>query len=190
MTAERVRPDGRAWPLALGLIAIAAFIVVGLAAGRASAATRAAAERWKVAAAQIADAQRRSGVAAARDSARLMAEAREANALGIAPAEKSLIVGHIERLARSGSLTSVRVVATPSPQGTVVPARSLAGQALRPASWSIAVEFVGRFADARKFVISLPPSVSISRLNAARVADGARYQIVLSVYELNASSGR
>ncbi len=87
------------------------------------------------------------------------------------------------------ALSAVRVSVVPVPDSAVIPARLVVGSAIKPASYALAVEFVGRFADAQKFVSTLPPSVSLLSLSAFRREGGALYKLLLSVYEIDANSG-
>jgi hypothetical protein len=165
---------------------VALSLLVGLDAGRATAAAREAKSRWNSAAIQAAEAQRRGRPVS---DGRLVLGG-DFSTLGVAPAGKSRLIDEVGRLARSNSLTSVMVTAVSHPEGLFTPVRRLGATQIEGAPYALAVEFVGRFADARKFVNSLPPSVSLWRLDAARSEGGARYLLILSVYELNANFGR
>ena len=109
-------------------------------------------------------------------------------ALGVPAAEKLNLVDMLGRLAEACSLRSVRVNSVAPSDSTYVPDRKVGGRRINPADYALAVEFAGGFADAQKFVSSLPPSVSLSRMSATRREGSTQYQLILSVYQLEASS--
>ena len=110
-------------------------------------------------------------------------------ALGVRPGDKLSLVDMMGRLAEACALSAIRVNTVPASDSAFVVSRQLSGVPIKPADYALAVEFVGSFANAQKFVSSLPPSVSLWRLTATRRTGGALYQLVLSVYELDANSG-
>ena len=114
---------------------------------------------WEDAASQLATVRQQFRVPTSTESAALVAEC----------------AGRVNSVARSDSAW--------------VGDRQVAGATIRPAEYVLSVEFAGSFANARKFVSSLPPSVSLSRLTAARRDGATVYQLILSVYELDANSG-
>ena len=177
--------NGR-WAQGVCLLVVALSAVVGVQARRASAEVEAATMTWSAAAARIDSVQRSPS---AGDSVDVHA-AGEATSLGILPGERDVLVASLRETARRYSLSAVVVSVISRPDGVFAPVRALGGEEVRPAGYAVAVEFAGRFADARQFVNSLPPSVSISRLDARRVDAGAHYQLVLSVYERHEQSRR
>jgi hypothetical protein len=144
---------------------------------------------WEDAASQLSTVQQQFRVPTTSESSSLIAEGSRLSALGITSDEKLGLVDLLGRLAEAMSLSSVRVNVVPVADSAVIPARQVVGSSIRPASYALAVEFVGRFADAQKFVSSLPPSVSISSLTASRREGAARYSLILSVYEIDANPG-
>ena len=148
---------------------------------------------WEATASQLATVQQQFRAPTSKESAALLAESSRMGALGVRPGDKLELVDMMGRLAEACSLTSVRVNSVPASDSAFVVSRQLAGIPIKPAEYALAVEFVGSFADAQKFVSSLPPSVSLWRLTASRRAaggsEGALYQLVLSVYELDANTG-
>ena len=165
------------------LVVIGLSGVVGILAGRANAAMQPAKASWSAAETQIAGIQR-----SARESSDPADATGEMKSLGVQPEERQLFADALLAMARNDSLTGVRVTVIPRPDQLFVPARRVGGESIQSAGYALSVEFTGRFADARKFVNSLPPSVSIWRLDANRVDGGARYQLVLSVYERHVNS--
>jgi len=174
---------------------IVAVLIVGLAVwtgmrARATAAEVAARRSgWEATAAQLAIVQQQFKAPTSTEASILIGEANRMSALGVPPDEKLNLVDMLGHLAEAFSLSSVRVTVVPRSDSAVVPARQIVGSSIKPAAYSIAVEFVGRFADAQKFVSSLPPSVSLYRFNAARRDSGTFYQLILSVYEIDANPG-
>jgi hypothetical protein len=177
------------------LAVVVALLVVGLS-GWIGTRARATAkslgmtrQAWESTAAQLATVQQQFRLPTSRESAELVAEANRMSALGVPAEEKLGLVDMLGHLAEALALSAVRVSVVSVPDSAVIPARQVVGSAIKPASYAIAVEFVGRFADAQKFVSSLPPSVSLSRFSASRRDGGALYRLVLSVYEIDANSG-
>jgi hypothetical protein len=172
-----------------------ALLVIGLAGwtglkARATGARLAASRGgWETTGAQLATVQQQFRVPSATEASALVAEASRMSALGVPFDDRLSLVDMLGHLAEALSLSAVRVNLVPVPDSAVIPSRQVVGSSVRPASYAIAVEFVGRFADAQKFVSSLPPSVSLSRLNAARRDGGALYKLILSVYEIDANPG-
>jgi hypothetical protein len=144
---------------------------------------------WEATANQLATVQQQFRVPSATESAALIAESSRMGALAVPAEEKLNLVDMIGRLAEACALTSVRVNAVAASDSAVVPERQVAGAQIKPAEYAVAVEFAGSFANAKKFVSSLPPSVLLSRLTAVRRDGGVLYQLILSVYELDAKTG-
>jgi hypothetical protein len=172
-----------------------ALLIVGLSAWigtRASAVAgdlRSKRSTWESTANQLASVQQQFRVPSTTESAALLAESSRMGALAVPAEEKLNLVDMIGRLAEASALTSVRVNAIAASDSAVVPDRQIAGAQIKPAEYAIAVEFAGSFASARRFVSSLPPSVLLSRLTAVRRDGGVLYQLILSVYELDAKTG-
>ena len=177
--------------LTLGVL----LLVFGLSAGTGlrarTTATNLAMNRrsWESTAAQLSTVQQQFRLPTSNESSALIAEAGRMSALGVSAQDKLGLINMLGHLAEAMSLSSVRVSTVPVPDSAVIPARLVVGSSIKPASYAIAVEFVGRFADAQKFVSSLPPAVSLLHLSASRRDGGAQYKLVLSVYEIDANSG-
>jgi hypothetical protein len=172
--------------MAVAVLVIGLSAWVGLkarAAGNELAAKRAA---WEQTASQLATVQQQFRVPTSTETASLISEASAMGALGVPEGEKLNIIDVVGRLAEACGLSGVRVNATASSDSAVVAERHVAGTRIANADYALAVEFVGSFANAQKFVSSLPPSVSLSRMTAARRDRGTVYQLVLSVYQLDA----
>ena len=185
----------RANPNQLLAIGVAVLIMsvsakVGLKARSVARELSARRATWNVTASRLATVQQQFVVPTTTESSALIAESSQMGALGVPAGEKLGLVDMVGRLAEACSLGSVRVNSMAVSDSAYVPERQVAGSRIKPADYALAVEFVGRFADAQKFVSSLPPSVSLSRLSAARHEGGTQYQLILSVYELDANSGQ
>ena len=144
---------------------------------------------WEATASRLATIQQQFRAPTSTESAALIAESSRMGTLGVRPGDKLELVDMMGRLAEACSLASVRVNSVPASDSAFVVSRQLSGVPIKPADYALAVEFVGSFANAQKFVSSLPPSVSLWRLTASRREGGALYKLVLSVYELDANSG-
>jgi hypothetical protein len=144
---------------------------------------------WDATAFQLATVQQQFRAPTSTESAALIAESSRMGVLGVRPGDKLNLVDMMGRLAEACSLTAVRVNSVRATDSAFVVGRQLSGVPIKPADYALAVEFVGSFANAQKFVSSLPPSVSLWRLTATRRTGGALYKLVLSVYELDANSG-
>jgi hypothetical protein len=178
--------------LALGVavLIMALATKVGLKArgvAREMAARKAA---WNLTASRLATVQQQFVVPTTTESSALIAESSQMGALGVPTDEKLTIVDMVGRLAEACALRSVRVSSVARSDSAFVPDRKVGASRINPADYALAVEFVGGFADAQKFVSSLPPSVSLSRMAATRhEGGGTQYQLILSVYQLDANSG-
>jgi hypothetical protein len=144
---------------------------------------------WSGTAEQLATVQQQFRVPSSTENAVLMAESNRMGALGVPRADRLALVDMVGRLAEACALRSVRVNTSQASDSAFVPDRQVGGTPIKSADYLVAVEFVGSFANAQKFVSSLPPSVTLSRLTATRRDGGANYRLVLSVYELDANSG-
>ena len=177
--------------LAIGV----AVLVVGLAAWTGLRARRTAGDlaskrvAWEATANQVATVRQQFRAPTSTESAALLAEASRMGALAVPADDKLALADVVGRLAEACGLRSVRVTSVRASDSTFVPTREVAGSSIKPATYALAVEFAGSFASAQKFVSSLPPSVSLSRLTAARREGAVLYQLTLSVYELDANSG-
>ena len=162
---------------------------VGLRAGKVARDLQSKRAAWESTADRLATVQQQFRVPTATESAALIAESSRMSALAIPAEEKLNLVDMIGRLAEACALSSVRVNAVAASDSAVVPERDIAGSLVKTADYAVAVEFAGSFGNAKKFVSSLPPSVVLSRLNAVHRDGGVFYQLILSVYELDANSG-
>ena len=144
---------------------------------------------WNMTAGRLATVQQQFVVPTTTESSALIAESSQMGALGVPTGEKLNLVDMVGRLAEACSLRSVRVNSVAASDSAFVPERKVGENRINPADYALAVEFVGGFADAQKFVSSLPPSVSLSRMSAKRREGGTQYQVILSVYQLDANSG-
>jgi hypothetical protein len=175
--------------MSVAVLVIAVSAWVGIRARRASAELAGKRAAWEQTASRLATIQQQFRAPTSTESAGLMAEAGSMGALGVPRDEKLNIVDVVGRLAEACALNNVRVTARAVPDSAFIAPRPIGGVAVAPADYALAVEFVGSFANAQKFVSSLPPSVSLSRLSAAGRGGRVLYQLVLSVYQLDAKPG-
>jgi hypothetical protein len=173
--------------LALLVIALAGW--TGFRARKAAVAVSAKRVAWESTVNQLAMVRQQFKAPTTTEAAALIEESSRMGVLAVPAEERLNLVDMVGRLAEACALGSVRVVSVPANDSLFKAERHLSGAEVKPAQYSVAVEFTGSFANAQKFVISLPPSVSLARMVAARRAGGTWYKLVLSVYELDANSG-
>lgn len=193
-SGQRMAQWAKANPNQLIAAAVAALVIgisgwVGLKARAASAELSTKRVAWEAAAGQLATVQQQFRIPTSTESASLVAEASRMGALGVPADDKLGLVDLVGRLAEACNLGGVRVNSVAALDSVHVADRQVAGTTIRKADYALAVEFVGSFANAQKFVSNLPPSVSVSRLGAMRRDGGTMYQLVLSVYELDGQPG-
>lgn len=177
--------------LAVGLsvAVIAGSVWIGAKAKTAAAELSAKRAAWEQTSNQLATVQQQFRVPTATESAALLAESSRMGALGVPPEEKFNLVEAVGRLAEAAALRSIRVNAMEAPDSLFLPERSLPGSRVKSADYVLVVEFAGSFAGAVQFVSSLPPSVLVARMNAGQRGGMGAYSMILSVYELDVTSG-
>jgi hypothetical protein len=177
--------------LAVGLsvAVIAGSVWIGAKAKAAAAELSAKRAAWEQTSNQLATVQQQFRVPTATESAALLAESSRMGALGVPSEEKFNLVEAVGRLAEAAALRSIRVNAMEAPDSLFLPERSLPGSRIKSADYVLVVEFAGSFAGAVQFVSSLPPSVLVARMNAGQRGGMAAYSMILSVYELDVTSG-
>jgi hypothetical protein len=175
------------------LLAVTAAVIVAAASGwvgfqarKTSMALETKREALQRATEQVASVQRQLRPPTPTETAELVAEASRIGALGVADADRLVLVDSIGRLAEASGLARVRVLSRARNDSLYLRPRAVVSQTLAPAGYELNVEFAGGFAEVVKFVNSLPPSVSVSRFSAARRGGQTGYQMILSVYQLNA----
>jgi hypothetical protein len=144
---------------------------------------------WEDVANQLATVRQQFRVPTSSESAAIISESSRMGALGIPNAEKLNVLDAVGRLAEACALGDVRVSAIAVSDSSYAADRQVAGINIKHADYAVAVEFAGSFANAVKFVSSLPPSVSLARMSAAKRNGASQYYLVLSVYELDAQPG-
>jgi hypothetical protein len=188
---ERLRlSPQRTTLIALAIVAVVGSGWLGFSARRATAELASARETWSRLDAQIATARQQFRPLSEIEAALLVKESARMGALGVPSGEQLSVMDAVGRLAEACALDRVRVTVAPAQDSAFVAARVIAGKSVERAKYALAVEFRGGFDNAVKFVSSLPPAVSVSRLSAGRREAGTMYQLVLSVYELNGDTGR
>jgi hypothetical protein len=109
--------------------------------------------------------------------------------LGIQPSERMLLQQRIYELGDEVGLTDVQVVvAKADSASTVFPPRRdpMAAGTVEIAPYTMEVTFGGRFADAVRFVTTLPDAVFPGRVSVFQdaVTGASRYRVSLTVYHL------
>jgi hypothetical protein len=170
--------------LGLGLFVLAASVWVGLQSRSASAGLAQKQAGWQQTASQLATLQQEFRLPTSFESAALIAESARMGALGVPAAERVSLMEYIASLADASALTEVHVNFKAGMDSAFIPPRSIGAEAINPAAYSLTLDFTGSFAGLVQFVSNLPPSVSVSRLGAARNGEHTAYHVVLSVYEL------
>lgn len=179
----------RQHPNQLPALAVAAFILVtSLWVGsQARSMTKLLATKratWQQVSDQLAIARQQFKVPNSSESAALLAESARLGALGVPAPERVSLMELVARLAEESTLSDVRVNFRTGVDSAFIPPRSIGADAINPAGYSVSVDFTGSFAGLVQFVSSLPPSVSVSWVGAARNGGHATYHVLLAVYEL------
>jgi hypothetical protein len=184
---------GRVWSnqrqvvsIGLALLVICASGWVGFRARQATSRLDASRAGWKARASQLSAIQRQFQYPTSTESAALITESAAVESLGVSPNKTVDLLESLGRLAESSGMHRVRVNTTDSDSLFALP-RSMQANPVHPASYGLTLDFNGSFAGLVRFVESLPPYVSASRIGAARRDQSTEYHVVLSVYELDAS---
>lgn len=175
--------------MAVAALVIGLSVWIGLKARTSTNDLAAKRVAWEQTASQLATVQQQFRVPSSTEASALLSEAARMGTLGVPEGEKLDIIDMLGRLAEASGLTRVRVTSAAASDSAVLAEREVLGTRISNADYALNVEFTGSFADAQKFVSSLPPSVSLSRLTAARDDRGTQYHLVLSVYQLDAKPG-
>lgn len=178
----------RALAMGVALFVIGLSLWVGFKTRRATAELASKGSAWQATSNQLATARQQFRVPTSTESAALIAESAQLGALGVPGSEELTLVESVGRLAEACSLTRVRANSSVVPDSSFTPQRSIGAQRIEPADYAVTLEFAGSFAGVVQFVSNLPPSVSLSRISAARNGAVTVYHVVLSVYALNASN--
>lgn len=186
---QRERPNQLA-ALALGVVVIAASTWVGLQARLAAAELGQKGAAWQQTAGQLAALQQQFRIPSSFESAALITESTRTGALGVPASDRVSLIEYLARLADASALSEVRVNLKAGMDSAFIPPRLIGVDPISPAAYSVTVDFTGSFVGLVQFVSSLPPSVAVSRLGAARNGGHTAYHVVLSVYELpNGNNG-
>lgn len=186
---QRERPDQ------LLLLVISAFTLVvsiwlGWQASMARKRLASSAASWRRTADQLATVRQQFHLPSSSESADLLRESASLGVLGVVPTERVSLMELVTKEADASALQDVRVNFRPAIGDSVyLPPRNVGRSPISAAGYSLSVEFTGSFAGLLKFVSSLPPSVSVSRIGASRRANGAAYHVLLGVYEVTNAGG-
>jgi hypothetical protein len=169
--------------LGVGLLVIALSLWVGFQARSTAAELAKKQLDWQRTAEQFAMLQQQFRLPTSTESAALIAESARMGALGVPSSERVSLMELLVNLSEASGLTDVHVSFVTG-DTSFLPPRTIGADPVNRASYGVALEFTGGFAGLVQFVNSLPPSVSLSRLGAARHGEQTAYHIFLSVYEL------
>lgn len=103
--------------------------------------------------------------------------------IGMAGGTKLQLAQSIAHGAEAAGLRSIEVRFGTADSAFVPPRGGGDFVAVAPANYTVVISGVGGFANVVTFVNSLPPAVSVIRLDAARDKAVTRYRISLAVYE-------
>jgi hypothetical protein len=171
-------------PLAVGVFVLASSAWVGFQARSVAGDLARKNTGWQQTATQLATIQQQFRVPSSVESASLISESARIGALGVAAADRVSLMEYLAGLADASALTEVRVNFRAGPDSVFIPSRVIGSDPINPAAYSVTLDFTGSFAGLVQFVSSLPPSVSVSRVGAARNGGHTAYHVLLSVYEL------
>ena len=171
------------------LLIVALSAMIGVRAGEVSTQLEERRSAWLATEAQIAALKKSFQAPTTAESKLLVAEAASLSSIAASRDDELRLVDSLSRLARGVGLGALQIDVVAASADSAAPVPDIEGIRLRRARYDLAVDFAGGFAEAGKFVNSLPPSVRVSRLKAVRQRDGARYHLILSVFELNAPGG-
>jgi hypothetical protein len=146
---------------------------------------------WKQASQELATVRQQFRMPSTTESDAILKESASLGQLGVPAGERVSIMELVSRLAEASDLRGVRVsfqAPLPADSG-FVPPRSIGSKSITQAGYTISLDFTGSFAGLMQFVSSLPPSLSVTRLGAARQGDGATYRVLLAVYEFSNGNG-
>ena len=180
---RRERPN-QVPALAVGVFVFAASMWVGFQARSVGGALAKKGAAWQETARQLAALQQQFRVPSSFESASLVSESARVGALGVAVTDRVSLMEYVASLADASGLSQVRVNFKAGTDSAFIPPRVIGGEPINPAAYSVTLDFTGSFAGLVQFVSSLPPSVSVSRLGAARNGGHTAYHVLLSVYEL------
>ena len=166
---------------AASVVAFVAFIDLGFAARRRTAAT--AAEITQLASIRSEVSNFRSAFrASAADDARLFA-VDDTTTISTTRDLRVSLAEHVASKAERLGLASVRVRFTPPDSAAAPPSPDLMRSSVAVADYTLTVDAAGSLADVLALVDQLPSSVALQRLTATRSKHGAEYHLVLAVLE-------
>jgi hypothetical protein len=184
LTAWRSEHPNLMSKVALALLILGGSLSVGVKSRVAAGQLAAKKTAWQGTADRLATVRQQFRAPTSSESEALLAESGRLGALGVPPSDRVALMEFVAGIADASMLTDVHVSFRAAADSAFIPPRAIAGTAVNPATYAIVVDFSGSFAGVVQFVSNLPPSVSVSRLGAARRGNRAAYHILLSVYEL------
>jgi hypothetical protein len=176
--------------MAFATVLLGAAIWVGAKARDATAALTARRQAWASAANQVATVRQQFQAPTAQESAAIISESSRSGVLGVPSSEKLTLVDAVGRLAEACGLTNVRATPVKTIDSLFVPPRQIGTRTLPAEDYQVTLSATGSFAGVVQLVSTLPPSVTVSRLVGARQGQGTTYELLLSVYRLDADQAK
>jgi hypothetical protein len=178
----------------VGLLAVVGLAVsawVGVQSQRARQQLRATTVMWQQAAEQLAMVKQQFRMPTGTESDAILRESGAIGSLGVPQDDRVSLMELVSRLAEASELRDIHVAFQPpiSSDSGFVPPRSIGTRSIDQAGYTISLDFTGSFSGLMQFVSTLPPSLLVSRLGAARQGDRGTYHVLLAVYELHNGDG-
>jgi hypothetical protein len=170
----------------LAVVVLASSAWVGVQSAVARKQLAGAIASWQNASNQLATVRQQFRLPSSTESADLLREASGLGALGVPTTERVSLIELVSRLAEGSQLQDVRVAFRPpvAADSGFVPSLAVGSVTVEQAGYAISLDFTGSFSGLMQFVSILPPSLSISRMGAARQGDRGTYHVLLAVYEI------
>ncbi len=124
------------------------------------------------------------------EAAQIRMDTASVHLIAVPAGSRMQVAQLVARQADQAGLSQVQLSFSPPPDSGDVPPRGRVGDIpISVATHVVNVECTGSFAAAMKFVSHLPPSLTITRLGVHTEPAGAKYRLVLSVYEVPRGRG-
>lgn len=175
----------------LAVVTLMSSVWIGMQSRKARQQLETTLTSWKQASQQLATVRQQFRLPSSTESAAILRESAALGSLGVPAGERVSLIELVSRLAEASDLRDLRVAfqpPVPADSGFLAP-RSIGTKSIDQAGYAISLDFTGSFSGLMQFVSSLPPSLSVSRLGAARQGDHGTYHVLLAVYEFSNGDG-
>jgi len=178
----------------VGLLAVVSLVAsawIGIQSIKARQQLSATTSTWKRAAEDLATTRQQFRMPTGTESDAILRESAAIGSLGVPADDRVSLMELVSRLAEASDLRDIHVAFQQpvSSDSGFVPPRTIGSKSIDQAAYSISLDFSGGFSGLMQFVSSLPPSLLVSRLGAARQGDRGSYHVLLVVYELHNGDG-